>query len=84
MSSMQQAVAAYEARRLEKGVPMEGGTCISDDHTGHGHDQLSNLAALEDANTFFRMDLPVEEVVSLALAGQPTPVSGDALLVYSN
>lgn len=40
--------------------------------------------ALEDANTAFRMNLPVSELIYLYWEGSDTPVSGDALTVFGS
>lgn len=37
---------------------------------------------IEDAMTFVRRGQSVKDLQEMAVAGQPTPVSGDALAVY--
>lgn len=46
--------------------------------------RISPAAELEDAYTFFRMQLSVADLEHLARKGTETPVSGDALMVYSS
>lgn len=41
-------------------------------------------AAIEDAQTGHRRDLPVSELNYLHMEGSDTPVSGDALTVYGS
>jgi hypothetical protein len=43
----------------------------------------SPYTEMEDAMTYFRMDLTITDLNLLAKLGQDTPVSGDAIRVYS-
>ena len=48
--NLKDAIAAYKARRDRLGVDVPGGTCIAEDHTGHGHASKQGCPANDGGN----------------------------------